>query len=189
MSLCHAVVKIRWFKLCWKWIDLISCKEFKILRLYLSGRLEYYNTKKIHLGFKWGIVISWIAGKSKKDRDNLICLLDLLFRTAWHQEIMSVCQGLQQVWILIIWWSCFQYFLVILVVSFFWDQQIAWNCCIFQGSTVTFPTTCQYGKYINFGNLLSTLKNYFPEEKRTALWTWSLVREKPKRKRLMIVDR
>ena len=40
-----------------------------------------------------------------------------------------------------------------------------------------------------FGNLLSTLKNYFPEEKRTALWTSSLVREKPKRKRLMIVDR
>ena len=40
-----------------------------------------------------------------------------------------------------------------------------------------------------FGNLLSTLKNYFPEERRTALWTSSLVREKPKRKRLMIVDR
>ena len=40
-----------------------------------------------------------------------------------------------------------------------------------------------------FGNLLSTLKNYFPEEKRTALWTSSLVCEKPKRKRLMIVDR
>ena len=133
MSLCRVVVKIGPFRrLYWKWIDLISCKEFEILRLYLSGRLELYNTKKIHLGFKWGIVITWIAGKSQKDRDNLICLLDLLFRTAWHQEIMSVCQGLQQVWILIIWWGCFQYFLVILVVSFCWDQLfLAWNCCSF----------------------------------------------------------